>query len=48
MLLRNVNECGDATDEFLLGVGTLLRNVNECGDTTDEFFIGCGDAVEEF
>ena len=37
MLLRNVNEHGDATDEFLLGVGMLLRNVNECGDTIEEF-----------
>ena len=37
MLLRNVNECGDATDEFLLGVGMLLRNVNEHGDTIEEF-----------
>ena len=37
MLLRNVNECGDATDKFLLGMGMLLRNVNEHGDTIEEF-----------
>ena len=36
MLLRNVNEHGDATDEFLLGMGILLRNFNECGDTIKE------------
>ena len=38
-LLRNVNECGDATDKFLLGVGMLLRNFNEHGDTSNRLYI---------
>ena len=41
-LLRNVNERGDATDEFFLGVAMLLRNVNEHGDATDKFLLGVG------
>ena len=32
----NMNECGDATEEFSLGVGMLLRNFNECGDAIKE------------
>ena len=36
MLLRNVNENGDATDEFLLCVGMLLRIFNEHGDDIKE------------
>ena len=36
MLLRNVNEHGDITDKFLLGVGMLLRNFNEHGDAIKE------------
>ena len=31
-----MNECGDATEEFLLGMGMLLRNFNERGDTIKE------------
>ena len=36
MLLRNVNERGDATDEFLLGKGMLFRNFNKHGDAIKE------------
>ena len=39
MILRNVNERGDAADKFLLGMGMLLRNFNERGDASNRVYI---------